>query len=67
MREAWITRTKDLPAGVVRLSLRTLACPPPVATVRAATVYARPACTVTLAVKTGLLDAEDPADRILTV
>src|SRR6202035_3073179 len=64
---AWITRTKDLPFGVVRLLSMTLSWPCWALARKGTTVYAPPALTVRLTDQTGLLDAEDPAARILTL
>src|ERR1700726_1935754 len=64
---AWITRTKDLPFGVVRLLSMTLSCPCWALARKGTTVYAPPALTVRLADHTGLLDADVPAARSLTL
>src|ERR1700730_14545664 len=66
-RAAWITRTKDLPFGVTRLLSMTLSCPCWALDRKGTTVYAPPAFTVRLTDHTGLLDADDPAARILTL
>src|SRR5258707_798756 len=63
--EAWITRTRDLPAGVVSWSSRIFSCAAWPFALRAAAVYALPPWTVTSADRTGRLDAADPAARIL--
>ena len=64
--DAWMTRTRDLPAGVVSrsgmiCSRRPLAGPMP------ATVYACPDCTSTAVDSTALDLAGAPASRIATV
>ena len=64
---AWITRTKDLPCGVVRLLSMTISEPAWEVVLSGTTMYAPPAFTVRLTDQTGLLDAEDPAVRILTL
>jgi hypothetical protein len=66
LSEAWITRTRDLPEGEVSSSLRTLSFAWPF-TRRAVAVYDLSPCTVTSAVRTGWLDAADPAARIVTL
>src|ERR1700731_324014 len=53
--------------GVVRLLSMTLSCPCWALVRSGTTVYAPPALTVRLTDQTGLLDAEDPAARILTL
>jgi hypothetical protein len=50
--EAWITRTRDLPVGVVSSSLRTFSWAWPF-TLRAVAVYDLPPPTVTSPVRTG--------------
>ena len=45
----------------------TLSCPCWAVVRRGATIYAPPAFTVKLTDQTGLLDAEDPAARTLTL
>src|ERR1700732_4906635 len=64
---AWMTRTRDLPFGVVKLSAMTLSCPCWAVARKGTTVYVPPALTVRLTDQTGLLDADDPAARILTL
>src|SRR5260370_41129453 len=64
---AWITRTKDLPFGVVRLLSMTLSWPCWALARNGTTVYAPPAFTVRLTDHTGSLDAGDPAARRLAL
>src|ERR1700745_2319993 len=61
--EAWITRTRDLPAGVVSWSFRIFTCAAWSFALRATAVYALPPWTLTSADRTGRLDAGDPAAR----
>src|SRR5262249_58105183 len=65
-REAWITRTSDLPLGVVSRSWST-ASRSPLAGPSPATVYAAPGATRTLADRTGGEVAFAPAPRMATV
>jgi len=67
LRSAWITRTKDLPFGTVRLLSMTLSWPCWALARSGTTVYAPPAFTVRPTDQTGLLDAEAPAGRTLTL
>jgi hypothetical protein len=67
LTEAWITRTRDWPAGVVSSSLRTFSCAPWSFVLRAVAVYDLPPFTVRPVVSTGWLDAADPALSILTL
>ena len=64
---AWITRTKDLPFGAVRLLSMILSWPCWALVLSGTRVYVPPAFTVRLTDHTGLLDAGDPAARILTL
>src|SRR3984885_833037 len=64
---AWITRTKDLPFGAVRLLSMTLSWPCWALARKGTTVYVPPALTAKLTDQTGLLDPGGAAVRILTL
>src|SRR5215469_9074348 len=64
--DAWITRTSDLPLGVVSLSWKTCSRSP-LAGPMPATVYAPPGVMCTLVDRTGGDDGLAPAPRMATV